>query len=409
MSYLSSAFASLAKVWKPRVKDFGFQFKRMAVNYDTSRPALQKRIGKNQIKENKNISQTTSGNVNVVSWNLLSANFSNPSYFIESDPKHLLPSNRIRDIQAHLLPHLMRGSIICLQEVSQDWQGILNCFFEKYGYNFISSCYSTSQVMGVAIAYPQDKYSLQKCDISTLAKSWEADSSLDLVKDFKNARMRDNIFLYVGLKERSTQYSATSTKTKTTKTTKNRKNKSRQLNNGFGIATYHMPCAFTKPLVMLTHSSLMVNRIHELSKSQGDDTPFILAGDFNFKPEDSTYELYVFISIPIFFWYEISVVDWLPTVPGSLTSCYHFMNGKEPTFTNFAFTDAMTKSDDSDDMINDPFCETLDYILCSKHWTPRQVIKLPTRDELNNRSMPNESQPSDHLLIGATLSLNESY
>jgi endonuclease/exonuclease/phosphatase family metal-dependent hydrolase len=55
----------------------------------------------------------------------------------------------------------------------------------------------------------------------------------------------------------------------------------------FGVATYHMPCAFDKPLVMLAHGGLAARHAAALA----DGAPFVLAGDFNMKPWDPAYRL----------------------------------------------------------------------------------------------------------------------
>ena len=51
------------------------------------------------------------------------------------------------------------------------------------------------------------------------------------------------------------------------------------------------------------------------------------------------------------------------------------------------------------------FCETLDYIWLSPEWHVDDVVDLPSRSELTVESFPSQDEPSDHMLIGATLSL----
>lgn len=68
-------------------------------------------------------------------------------------------------------------------------------------------------------------------------------------------------------------------------------------------------------------------------------------------------------------------------------------NGNEPDFTNFAKV--------QDDPI---FCETLDYIFLSKDWEVKEVEDLPHRDKVTG-PLPNKDEPSDHILISATVSL----
>jgi endonuclease/exonuclease/phosphatase family metal-dependent hydrolase len=58
-------------------------------------------------------------------------------------------------------------------------------------------------------------------------------------------------------------------------------------NKSFVVGTYHMPCMFDYPQVMVIHCALSAQHIQNYS--QGD--PYIFAGDFNVKPTDSMYRL----------------------------------------------------------------------------------------------------------------------
>ena len=69
--------------------------------------------------------------------------------------------------------------------------------------------------------------------------------------------------------------------------------------------------------------------------------------------------------------------------------------GEEPEFTNYAWTP----------WGGTQFCETLDYIWLSPEWHVDDVVDLPSRSELTVESFPSQDEPSDHMLIGATLSL----
>merc|ERR1711908_246307 len=51
-------------------------------------------------------------------------------------------------------------------------------------------------------------------------------------------------------------------------------------NHVFAVATYHMPCAFWNPKVMVIHSALA----SQFAQRFAGDHPLVLAGDWNFKP-----------------------------------------------------------------------------------------------------------------------------
>ena len=85
---------------------------------------------------------------------------------------------------------------------------------------------------------------------------------------------------------------------------------------------------------------------------------------------------------------------WKPTFENRLRSAYQVANGQEPEFTNHAWTNGMSE----------PFTDTLDYIWISDHWDVESVMDLPKRESLMNiKSYPTESEPSDHVMIGANL------
>lgn len=87
--------------------------------------------------------------------------------------------------------------------------------------------------------------------------------------------------------------------------------------------------------------------------------------------------------------------SWTPSVTPALHSAYVTATGAEPDFTNYAKVQ------------NEPiFCETLDYIFHSKDWKIDSVLELPHRDKVSG-PLPNESEPSDHILMSATMSINK--
>ena len=69
----------------------------------------------------------------------------------------------------------------------------------------------------------------------------------------------------------------------------------------FAIGNYHMPCAFYKPEVMTIHTDLAARHVQKLASTpkctEGDNKkqkvtmPYVLAGDWNIKPDGSSYRL----------------------------------------------------------------------------------------------------------------------
>jgi endonuclease/exonuclease/phosphatase family metal-dependent hydrolase len=156
------------------------------------------------------------------------------------------------------------------------------------------------------------------------------------------------------------------------------------------IGTYHMPCLYKNPDVMAIHSSVVKDLMFQLAAGQD----FVLAGDFNFRPCDITYQAlieksHVGCNLPKSSMYEISYQTNAEQV---LKSAYREKNGVEPVYTYFSDT---TKSPN--------FCATLDYIFFAGCLTVEKVLELP--DHPTGESYPDETHPSDHLMIAATFRL----
>jgi hypothetical protein len=268
----------------------------------------------------------------------------------------------------------------------------------------------------------------------------------------------------------------------------------------FCVSTYHMPCAFRTPGVMLVHTVLLLKHIQQFllgrRPSAGDavEEPSILVGDFNFKPDSLMYNVITnFKYAPagstgapapgsavdvaalattgpggrntvcmdqesVVDLFKIGTVrnndlsntsewrdvfnansgmtrerfDWTlrsttdcDSVPGCepslYSSAYHERNGGEPDFTNYAFT----RSNGNPQDFQSAFIDTLDYIFVSSpHWQVESVKALPHRDEFAAVataelaaisgdssgadaivSLPTSNEPSDHLLLSASLIL----
>jgi len=197
------------------------------------------------------------------------------------------------------------------------------------------------------------------------------------------------------------------------------------------IGNYHMPCAFREPAVMTLHCDLVAHRIQKLaSEGSGDGNGnsaiasdvFALAGDFNIMPDSAQYKFLttgklcnggdgdtcteeadkaataIMSPIPP----ERYGVKWESDIVGmkSAYASYEKNNGKESDFTNYAHNGAL--SDES-------FIGTLDYIFlsgnCEHQWNVVDVLKLKHRDEVLDGPFPNENEPSDHVMIAATLEI----
>jgi 2',5'-phosphodiesterase len=179
----------------------------------------------------------------------------------------------------------------------------------------------------------------------------------------------------------------------------------KQTQQSFAIGNFHMPCCFYAPPVMTIHVDLAARHVQRLAQQSGSNMPYILAGDWNIKPDSSQYRLLTTGKMdkgdpewpaPRY------GMTWEPSAK-PMSSAYRLANGKEPNFTNYARIGEQ-----------EPFIDTLDYIFLGnsnndvggKKWSVKSVKPLPHRDEAGG-PFPNldRGEPSDHVLIAADLEL----
>ena len=349
--------------------------------------------------------QTANANltpVRVVTYNILSPELAPPSHFIECQPQHLEPNVRFEKVKHALEPHIADGAIICLQEVSQAWAGLLTPFFEAYEYTLVTGLYGKrfNGYMGVALAWPHSRFKSERVDITRLADTLELPKKEKPPTDLWSSTSRiarsgwcavRGWFGYVSPREFDPWAEAARRFNIILSTDLICRKSGRH----FCVSTYHMPCLFgsdEKVQVMNIHAALAVDHVENFAQGH----PYIIAGDFNIQPDSSPYELITKGSLPSGHAQLPPALENLkwnvqPTV--ALISAYASQDG-EPELTNLAVTKFSG---------NDQFCGTLDYIFLSPGWNVKRVKPLPSKSELGVRSLPSESQPSDHLLIYADL------
>lgn len=338
--------------------------------------------------------------VRVVSYNVLSSQLASPSHYTTLDPAHLEASNRLPLVLKKLEAEISEKpkSILCLQEVSQEWAGELHTWFANKGFHMITGLYGRkfNGYMGVAIAYPTSIYETVSVDISRLSdkRYWpRAPKESALVKllggvtniwmiplkaiglltppkedHWSMSQRRFNILVTTTLKEKATSQE-------------------------FAVGCYHMPCAFYMPMTMTIHCELAAQHVQKIAGSK----PCVLAGDWNIKPESAQYKMMTtgkmanddLVNFPT---PKHGMEFEIKAAP--MRSAYaEVQGGEEPNFTNYA----RIKEDD-------PFIDTLDYIFLSDEWSVSRVKPIVHRDVANG-PYPNAVEPSDHVLIAADLTL----
>lgn len=323
--------------------------------------------------------------VRIVSYNVLVPMLADrPQFYFKCQPQYLQTDYRWNLIQTQIEEQIFcnENTVLCLQELSLSLLAEFELLFRRLNYSFFHDLYGNSynDYIGIGVAIP---ISMQVNSISRIkigdhirsistrhekqtdpfTWSWHFYQSIFGSDPWKTAMDRSNTLLCFQL----------------------------VINHKpLYVGTYHMPCLFGEPDVMAIHSSIVKDLMFQISAGQD----FILAGDFNFKPWDACYRAltekgYLNINYPKSDCYEIS---YRPNTEQVLKSAYREKRGLEPNFTNF-----------SDTIKSPKFCATLDYIFFVGDLTVEEVLELP--DHPIGDSYPDETHPSDHLMIAATFKL----
>lgn len=299
--------------------------------------------------------------IRVCTWNLLVPLYCNPTHYVNCEKDHLDSEQRFKKILSKFQEEMKnKNTIFVLQEVSREWGNRLKIWFNKKKYRFEKDHYGNKQsdFMGVAIAYPSnfkltDYFS--KVIGAQLELKLEDENYLTQLYYWARAKLgyRDNRF------------------NDDVENAVRRKNvllglKLSYHEKTFWVMTYHMPCAFYSQNVMNWHASECLKEIKKLKKN----CPVIFGGDFNSKPGSLVHKLFT---------------------NGEIQSAYLESDGKEPQATNYVETRRGYK-----------FKACLDFIFYTK-----ELLKLESTMILEalDKLMPNDQEPSDHLMIGASFSI----
>jgi len=164
----------------------------------------------------------------------------------------------------------------------------------------------------------------------------------------------------------------------------------------FWVASVHMPCKIWNRKLMTAFACNIANAV----QSQAGDSRYILAGDFNAKPDrddepSGVYELYINgVLLHEHPHFPIVGKGWEPKLQHPMISAYKTMNGKEPELTTYANWS-----------LAGFFANTVDYIWLSPGWEVLSVDPLIGLDSIQEKwkSLPCEDNMSDHLMLAANL------
>jgi endonuclease/exonuclease/phosphatase family metal-dependent hydrolase len=357
--------------------------------------------------------------------------------------------------------------VICLQEVCSEFAGGLHPFFAKRGYQFLTAAYGTrfNGYMGVGVAVPSSLFSIEDVDVVCIGEtlgyntSQERNNKNKEIPDLNDLNAVQRSLRWISTPVRKLSSILRPERANSSETREpfdpfrasafkhnhmisvRLKDRSKPENLPFCVSTYHMPCSFRKPQVMTIHAALSAQHAERFA----GENAYILGGDFNITPQSSMYALLTQGSMetkhPDYPTLEIESAGLSSTSDGNnllhgllrskflktsnsaraqkagdtdsshsfapdektqflfdptvtpMRSAYKESLGTEPDFTNWAQV-----------RDQEPFIDTLDYIFLSQHWKVCSVEDVPRRLEVQG-PFPIKERPSDHILISATLHL----
>lgn len=345
----------------------------------------------------------------VISFNLLSPFLCNDTEFIAYKKEYLDRNKRKQKIYDLLKNWTSENSIICLQELSFNWKGEMELFFQKKDYQFFTMNYGWkgNGFFGIAIAVPSTM-KVCKAEYIHIAEhintnsteriyQWEEQQRqiMQHEKREKSDSIFDNLMTYIediviskDLQIKEIENVINQGKNRTNfaiRLTMQKIFPSEEkeiTGNEFILYNYHMPCTFKQPVIQSMHIDAFKKLMYEHK-----DKPTIWAGDFNIVPDSDCYE---YLTLGKLIDTHQIYISPRPHSSYNLKSCLKQIIGVEPNFTCFSNT-----------KFGGDFKNTLDYIFTNN------LVKTVEADRLllSATKMPNDICPSDHLPIFANLEL----
>lgn len=342
--------------------------------------------------------------VQVVSYNVLSSALSTQSFYPHNAPEDLDSNARYERLLSKLEGVCSQGSILCLQEVSRAWADELAIFFRSvhYDYQLAESGNEYNNYMGVLTAWPTQRFELIRVQSTRLteAREWQWGSK-EPPKGFWDMSWGEVVTSLLPQPFRQRK------RTQPRLMDEVRKKYQRllcvclgdkQATKYLAIANYHAPCWYWDDAFNIVQACMVARTVQRFAKhcTRAPQVPVVLAGDFNITPKSPAYKVFTDgneMSCTLLSSIEPDVREaWKSFRIGAcFDSAYASVNGAEPQCTTKAWN---AKSPE-------PFCDTLDYIFCGYGAEATEVMALPAAADVD--IMPNAAQPSDHMMIGATI------
>lgn len=353
--------------------------------------------------------------IKVYQYNVLAQSLS--SIFEVEQQSHLKEEIRKYLLEQAFLKMIDEEAIICLQEVENDYFCYLFTFFREYNYTIVFSAYNGVYCgnMGIAMAVPS-KYDIDELSIKYVCSPLsKLKKSSDIIQYPTIAEKILNISSSI-IQSTTQTLSGTFDYMKSLFVTpdlpapvlpnpwlraKQKWNtvimmKLKYQEKDFCVATVHYPCEFNNPKVMNIFHLLLMKQLQDFCQ----DIPCILAGDFNFCPDNILFNLI-----------RGKVDDWSTNVlnPNNDTlSINELENFKPLNLTDYFFETVYDNDTLNNGFTNNSkwknkpaFKGLIDYIFYRNlHLKGFEII-----NEQEDKMSPNLKEPSDHYKVCASFSI----
>lgn len=288
-------------------------------------------------------------------------------------------------------PDVPEHTIVGLQEVNLEWAKRFTDCFAEIGMNFHYICYGEGYKLGVGLAYP--KQLVKECHsikvtALRLGATFPCASPPYMFSNGPSGPVVVYQHYWGQYEQRHHEWASISDKQNHLLALRFAPREGAP----FLVATYHMPCAFMAPNIMLAHTVRLFQWL------QHQDIPYVLLTDFNQMPDSDNVRMLLGTIPP-------KADATVFKIPGQGRDCQW-----RPVLRQIPAVDVCMPSIECTTWArpregNEEFVATLDYIFYSRgDWKDIVTDVDLTRDEIDapGFTMPNASQGSDHAMVVST-------
>lgn len=343
--------------------------------------------------------------VRIITYNVLSVPYATEKYFPRVWKNHLSFEYRKVKMLKLFTSWIKVNFIICLQEVSEEWDVVFTEFFAKTGYVYKSALYRNGE-LGVAVVFPSNHFTLLDENVHVCGELIQ-DRYETIQRKLKDDENDENkLSKFVNPSILTELSNASESKNAMLTLLLSAKYHGKSVNKNIIVSTYHMPCRYAHRYFMAAHIYAFKHTLKKLmsewNEKYGNVKSTIIGGDYNIIPSGPDYKLLVGLDyteqeLNKFAAFVTNIKKIFKAIGTDfddqlqVRSAYLAYHGTEPTYTNVCIQPGKQ------------FVDCLDYILINDAIEIRSAqVGLATEDPIKI-PYPNGLSPSDHLPVSASL------